>query len=266
MHQCFATVDLYLVELLLECAEQAFDPAVHPRAARYAELLPDACELAAPAEDLAAEHACIVGTYRSWDTIASDGEEQVAEECPCVLALEYLQGEQFAAAVIFYAEDGVVLPGKVAFACHVDGPGVVEGNGAGRFAPYVPAHDCDLVAVAADGVADERFAYSGVVTRGVKPVEEFFDGAAAFAGESSKAQNFFGYPEGFGASAADEGFVRRDAPRGGDGRAFSVEGSIRIQGKYFAAAYPDEYLPMQYAGDQAEQEMKKIHAKLALVG
>jgi hypothetical protein len=38
---CIASIDLDPVEFLLERTEQSLDPAVHPRAARYTELLPD---------------------------------------------------------------------------------------------------------------------------------------------------------------------------------------------------------------------------------
>lgn len=87
IQQRFACVDLDQVELLLERAEKAFDPAVHPGAARHAELLFDSCKPASPAEDPAAKYARVVGAGRTRRAVTANREKQVAEECPRVLAL-----------------------------------------------------------------------------------------------------------------------------------------------------------------------------------
>lgn len=208
--QCIAGIDFELIELLFQRAEQALDTPIHPRATRRAELLLDTCDAASPAEDPAAKDARVVRAERTRHAISTDGDEHMPQECPRILALERVQGEELAAAVVDDAEDGMVVAKGVPLARHVDGPCVVDRYGSGRATFDVAAQQLDLVAMFAERVAHERFADRHAVADGMDAVEELFDGTTSLTGQCGQAKDFLYHPGRFGVGAAD-GFFLSDA-------------------------------------------------------
>lgn len=111
----FAPVgDAPSIQLLLERAEQALDPAVLPGAADLAALVADAEQGERGTEAARGEHGRIVGAQDPGLAEPADREAEMAEQRPGRHGRERLQREQPAGAVVDQAEDLMAASGRMA--------------------------------------------------------------------------------------------------------------------------------------------------------
>lgn len=138
---------LPLIELLLEGAEQTFDPAVLPGAAGRGALVADAKMPQPLAEDFGGEYCFVVGTDGLRLAVGADGVFQAGEQCAGSFAGQCLQMQQGTTAVIDNAEQVMQSTLGVGFAGEVYTPDAVARDNFGWTVFEVTAQDLDFVAV-----------------------------------------------------------------------------------------------------------------------
>lgn len=136
------------IEFLFQCAEKAFDPAVHPRGMQVDGLVPDAKQLQAEPEEPGRENPFVIGANDFWPAVTQAGLADGEQKRQRTFVRQGFESQIEPRAVIDDAENGILPAANDGLAGQINPPKcrfcdrACPGDGAPGYAhPQLCKHD-----------------------------------------------------------------------------------------------------------------------------